>query len=515
MEQTSSEYLPRPLAQGQLSLGWVELLYEVTRQFASTLELNEVLGKVLAMTVGAVGASKGSVFLLDGQGQVIRSILAQPDMPPEVRIPTLSTVMSKGFAGWVFEHKQGDMIRDTDHDDRWHVFTDDTLVTRSVLGLPLMRRDRVIGILTLMHAEPDVFTGWHLELISAIGRQAAAAIENASLFTETSSERSMFSAIISGINDAIVVTDETDQIILSNPAAARDLGFGSDLRGFGFQELVSEEALLEFYNSAVAEKTISREVAFADGRVFNCFLVNPPQIGKILGLHDITTLKELDNLKSEFVSHVSHDLKSPLMMITGYAGLLEADLEGDQKLYLENILKTVDRMEDLIDNILDLGRIEIGIETEFRGVGLGSLAKSAVASLQALAVAKVIELGTTVEVGLTDVIGSPIRLGQAITNLVQNALHFTPDGGQVEVTVRNAAGGVQVDVRDNGSGIPPGLQSKLFQKFSKLGQKSTSAQEGHGIGLAIVKSVIDGHDGRVWVESQLDKGSTFSFFVPA
>jgi two-component system NtrC family sensor kinase len=515
MNAEHSEYLPRPLVKGHLSLAWVELLYEVTRQFASTLELNEVLGKVLGMTVQAVGANKGSIFVLDGQGQVIRSILARPELPPEVKNPTLSKVMAGGFAGWVYSNKEADVIRDTTEDDRWHVFEGDTLVTRSAIGLPLIRRDRVIGILTLMHEEPNVFTDWHLELVSAIGRQAAAAIENASLYTETSAERSMFSTIISGVRDAILVTDEADRIIISNPAAERDLGFSGNVRDYAFQDVITEPALLDFYGEGWETGTAEREVAFKDGRVFSCFLVVQPELGNILGLHDITTLKELDRLKSEFVSHVSHDLKSPLMMITGYAGLLENDLEGDQKVYLQNILKTVDRMESLIDNILDLGKIEMGVESDFRAVGLGQLAKSAVTSLQSLATAKNIELSTIVQTGMPIVEGSPVRLGQALSNLIQNAIKFTPEGGQVEVSVLLKGAEVLAAVRDTGPGIPAALHARLFQKFSKLGQKSTSTLEGQGLGLAIVKSVVEAHGGRVWVESQPDEGSTFGFAVPA
>ncbi len=509
-----SEKLPQPLKSGNISLAWVELLYEIIRQFASTLDLDEVLGKVLSLTVQSVGANEGSIFLLDNQGWVIRSILARGNLPPEVKFPTLVTVMSKGLAGWVYENRKADIVRDTRSDPRWVSLEGDTLGTRSAIGVPLIRRDKVIGILTLTHPEPEAFTHWHLELMNAIAHQAAAAVENARLFTQANNERQMLQAVIAGVQDAILVTDMRNRIILYNPAARQNLGLSGQLRGKRVDMAISEPAILDFYHSASEDHQVFKQVTLEDGRVFDCSLARVAGVGVVLTMHDVTAFKKLDTAKTEFVSQVSHDLKSPLMLIGGYAAVLEEDLTGEHQLFARTISRTVDRMRALIDNLLDLERIEMGIETEFKPLDVGYLVQNVSRDFQETAQKKNIKLNVEITEGLPKVNASSVRLGQAVSNLLSNALKFTPEGGEVTVYVGFEEGRVVVRVSDSGPGIPPGMQSKLFQKFAKLGRQETKAEEGHGLGLAIVKTVVEAHQGRIWVVSREGEGSTFAFSLP-
>jgi signal transduction histidine kinase len=147
-------------------------------------------------------------------------------------------------------------------------------------------------------------------------------------------------------------------------------------------------------------------------------------------------------------------------------------------------------------------------------VSIASVVQDSLKNMQTLAREKRIALTTQVESGLPDVYGSALRLGQAVNNLVGNALKFTPPGGSVHVQAGLDVGHVVVRVIDDGPGIPPRLHARLFQKFARLGQGATQKNEGHGLGLAIVKSVVDVHGGRVWAESQPGKGSMFAFSIP-
>jgi signal transduction histidine kinase len=171
-------------------------------------------------------------------------------------------------------------------------------------------------------------------------------------------------------------------------------------------------------------------------------------------------------------------------------------------------------MRAFIDDLLDLSRIEMGIETEFKPVDMNGVMLASVANMQALASQNQIELVTEPTEGELLVNGSPVRLGQAISNLVGNAIKFTPSSGKVITCTRVEEGLVVVRVSDTGPGISPAFQGKLFQKFSKLEQPSRPGEKGHGLGLAIVRSVIEAHGGRVWVESQVGEGSVFAFGVP-
>jgi two-component system, OmpR family, phosphate regulon sensor histidine kinase PhoR len=490
-----------------------ELLYEVTRQFASTLELDVVLGKVLSLTVQSVSASVGSIFLLDSTGRMVRSILARSSLPPEIKYPTVETVMNHGFAGWVYQQRRADLVTDTQSDERWYNFPGDTLVVRSAIAAPLIRQEQVIGVITLTHPDPHCFTPEQVDLLEAIASQATSAVEKAALHTRVTNERSMLSAIIAGVQDVILVTDLLDCLILANPAARRNLGLATAVQGRSIHDLIADPALSQFYVASRGAEQARREVALHDGRVFDCTLTRVPNVGNILSMHDVTTFKKLAALKNEFVSQVAHDLKAPLGIIYGYASLLGElpIIKEEEDVYVKPIINAILRMRSLINNILDIGRIEMGIEAEFQLVDMGPVAQVSVANIEALAQEKQISLNTQVSAAPLLVRGVPLRLEQAISNLVANAIKFTPEGGLVTVCVDQENGEVVVRVIDSGPGIPAPLQPMLFQKFSKLGQRATKKDEGHGLGLAIVKSVVDAHHGRVWVESTVGQGSVFAF----
>jgi signal transduction histidine kinase len=169
-------------------------------------------------------------------------------------------------------------------------------------------------------------------------------------------------------------------------------------------------------------------------------------------------------------------------------------------------------MEVLIDSVLDISQIEMGLGAEFQAVDFSQVVREALDDLQTPANDKNIALTLDVASALPTVRGVPVRIGQAVTNLVDNALKFTPPGGRVDVRLGVEGGEVVLRVSDTGPGIPPAAQSKLFQKFSRVGQHRAS--EGHGLGLSIVKSVAEAHGARVWVESQVGVGSTFALALP-
>lgn len=495
---------------GSVERDWVHVLYEVTRQFASTLELEEVLGKVLELTVRAVGADAGSIFLLDAGGRVTKSILARGNVPARVGRPIVAAVMRQGLAGWVLRHREAVLIPDTEHDERWHFFPDDTLVTRSAMAVPLVRQGQVSGIVTMMQAAPSSFTLQQLELLDAIAAQAAVAIENAQLYARATRERALLQTVIARAHDVILVTDGDDRVVLANPAARRALGLGDDAAGRAVAELGEQVAAL------YSERTpLAREVALPDGRVFDCALVDIADGGKVLGMHDITTLKHLDALKSEFVAHVAHDLRAPLGVIQGNAWLLAdlPQLDEDDRGVAREILDAIHRMRSLIDNVLDVGRIEMGIEAEFETVDIEPVLHAVLSAYDAPARRKNITLTLDRARALPRVRGSALRLEQALANLAGNALKFTPPGGVVRLSATGADGWLVVRVHDTGPGIPAALHGKLFRKFSRLGENRQ--QEGNGLGLAIVKSLVEAHGGRVSVESEVGKGSVFGFALPA
>jgi len=221
-------------------------------------------------------------------------------------------------------------------------------------------------------------------------------------------------------------------------------------------------------------------------------------------------------MKSDFVATVSHDLRSPLAIISGYAALLEevGELDETQQEFVEGIKLSVARMITLINNLLDLGKIEAGVGMEMKPCQLVTVINKAVESLREQARAKEMVLQFDLPPELPLVQGNQVRLDQVVSNLVGNAIKFTPEGGMVTVSAREEKSEIAVEVKDTGIGIAPEDQVHLFEKFYRVSSEETSDIKGTGLGLAIVKSIVEGHGGRVWVESEPSQGSTFGFTLP-
>jgi signal transduction histidine kinase len=230
-------------------------------------------------------------------------------------------------------------------------------------------------------------------------------------------------------------------------------------------------------------------------------------------------LRELDQLKSTFVSIVSHELRTPMTSIKGYVENMLDGLTGylteKQFSYLGRVKYNVERLTRMINDLLDLSRIEAGrVELALRPVSLLELVTEVLESLQALAREKSLTLEARYADLLSMIHGDRDKLHQVLTNLIQNAIKFTPPGGAVlvESLVRDDQF-VQVSVTDTGCGIQPEDLAKVFEKFYR-GESTPTDARGAGLGLAIVKSLVELHGGRIWVESVPGAGSRFFFTIP-
>jgi two-component system, OmpR family, phosphate regulon sensor histidine kinase PhoR len=240
-------------------------------------------------------------------------------------------------------------------------------------------------------------------------------------------------------------------------------------------------------------------------------------VGRVCVLRDITHFKELDSLKSEFVATVSHDLRSPLTLMRGYATMLEmvGHMNEQQTGYVRKIVAAVENMSRLVNNLLDLGRIEAGIDLQLETILVQDVVERVVSTLQLQAAQKRVQLVVDIPSQTVPLIeADQALLQQALYNLVENAIKYTEPGGKVSLCVRAQDNGLVFEVTDNGIGIAPVDQPRLFEKFFRGAQRDNKKEHGSGLGLAIVKSITERHGGRVWMESQLGKGSVFSLLIP-
>jgi len=234
-------------------------------------------------------------------------------------------------------------------------------------------------------------------------------------------------------------------------------------------------------------------------------------------MRDVTHFKELDALKSDFVSSVSHDLRSPLTLMRGYATMLEmvGVLNEQQQGYVGKIVVGVESMSRMVTNLLDLGRIDAGVGLQVEQTLVMDIVKAVMEPLQLNADQKNIELTQIAAPDLPKSIDADrALLQQALYNLVENAIKYTPEHGSVTLRIKTRPQGLQFEVQDTGIGIPSVDIPRLFEKFFRGSQREARAQRGSGLGLAIVRSIAEQHDGKVWVESVLGQGSTFYLLIP-
>jgi two-component system NtrC family sensor kinase len=233
-------------------------------------------------------------------------------------------------------------------------------------------------------------------------------------------------------------------------------------------------------------------------------------------MHDISQLKEVDRLKTNFVANVSQDLRSPLTAIMGYVELLSraGKLNETQETFVDRIMLSAQSINSEITDLLDLSRIETSSsEINYDHVLLSTLLNYAIATLEGQLAAKQIDLIVEIEADMPQVWGNAQRLKQMIRNLLDNAMQFTPEQGRIKVTLRADDNLVMLQIEDNGIGISLEDQAHIFDKFYRA-ETVREEYEGAGLGLAIVKSILDRHDGRIWIESEPGNGATFTVLLP-
>ncbi len=274
----------------------LQLLYDTSRAISSHLDLDEIMANIIAQTQAAVGATKGNIFLLDDQGQVTHRISVREGATPKYSDRVSHEIMSHGLAGWLLRQDRGVIISNAFEDERWLNRPQDEDPAGSVIGTPLARADRTVGILFLMHPEVNYFTAEHLALLETIGAQISASIENAFLFNEISEERRKLSAVLAQSTDAIVTTDELWQITLVNHAAEHVFSLSAgNVVGKSLRMVPELSDLVPLFVKA-SERPATQELNHG-ARVLYTSVSPIQQVGYVVVSQDITELKRVEELK--------------------------------------------------------------------------------------------------------------------------------------------------------------------------------------------------------------------------
>lgn len=336
-------------------------------------------------------------------------------------------------------------------------------------------------------------------------------------------EKEKSEAVVNNLSSPLIVTDQDNKIVLINETAKELFSLREDVLGTHFLEVIKAEEIFEYIKNPEAKEQKTFLLKKNDKK--RHYRISTKQVidedeeyqFTVTLLEDITRLKEIDNMKSEFVSTVSHEFRTPLTsMNMGLSMVINEDtgeLNDEQKELLEAAYEDVERLTELVNDLLDLSKIESGkIEMEFDKVDVNDIIEKTLNPFYKQAEEKEIELNFKQSEDNIFAYGDPSKISWVISNLVGNALRYA-DEGKIEVDAEIKGRRVLVSVSDNGPGIPEEYQSKIFEKFVRAGNDKDE-KSGTGLGLAISKEIITAHNGRIWVESEEGEGSTFLFYIP-
>lgn len=342
-------------------------------------------------------------------------------------------------------------------------------------------------------------------------------------------ERNRVAAILEGMRAGVLAVDKEGRITLMNPVLGRILQTGlKDSVGKKVIEVVRNAELKGILDRVLAEKKEASaivEMALGTRRSFEVVAVpleeaGPASGGVVAVLHDITRMKELENIRRDFVANVSHELRTPLTSIRGFAEtLLDGALEdaAHNRRFVEIIKSQALRLSDLTMDLLTLATLESeSFQLKLEVFDLPTLARDVLESIRPLGLSKRHDLEASVAAGLPPITADRDRIRQVLINLLDNAVKFTPEAGKITLDVRLNGGrdGVELCVKDRGIGIPSSDLPRIFERFYRVDKARSREQGGTGLGLAIVKHIVEAHRGHVSVKSTLGQGSEFCVTLP-
>lgn len=506
----------------------VEVLAEVSH-LLTQFDMNRVLGKVIRLLANAVGATHAHLALhpdydLDWR-HIFRTDTLNPDMVFSARVGGLES----GLAGLAARERRALLVQNAETDERRSHFENE-LQTGSALCIPFICNQDMMGVLTLLHPDIGHFTPAHQRLILIGVNQAAVAIHNARMENQVVAQRRQVESLLHAIKNIVLVLDKRGRVLLMNSAAEHFLNAFQIKTPVPLADLVGtnkafEQVLSVLDNPPPDEKMWAFKArSEADKKDFEVSIAvweNPMQdsSGYIVVMHDVTALADLNRFKNEMLKMASHDLRSPLALISGYCDLIDLDIPdtlSNVQRYINTIRRTTERMDNMLNDLLRVDQIHSSPQELHRWIEITELLQTVIEDARPAAERKKHQLRSEIEAETLDkgIMGDPVTLREAMENLISNAIKYTPDGGLIVVRASGVQNRFVFSVWDNGIGIGKEHFPRLFNSFYRAKQPGTEHIEGTGIGLSLVKTIIEWHNGDVWVESEEGKGSIFGFWLP-
>lgn len=516
----------RLFAQSQRQVRATQALAEAARVVTASLELEDVLHRVLNQTMRSLGAEAASVALIDKQDGELEFTVATGEAADVLEGFRLER--GQGVAGWVAENEQAVLVEDVSEEPRFYPGVDELtgMHTHSLACAPIYVRGELIGVLEAINLPHDGMAAEQIELLKGIAGLAGTAIAHAQMFSETRSARERYAGLFNDSIDPILITDLQGRITEANLRAETFLAQPvDDLLGSSVLDHHDPdwEQLPDELEELAPGETLAYESQAHPGQdrglpvevhVKRIDIDGDPHLQWIL--RDISERKELDELRADLTSMIFHDLRSPLGNVMSSLEMLQESIPEDDD-HLQSVLSIAERssrrLSRLVESLLDLGQLEQGQAVlREQPASMGEIVREAVEEVEPLADAKGHELTSQIASDLPDIELDVDMMRRVVINLLENAIKYTRSGGQIEVRLERVEGQVLVHVEDNGPGISRSHQEQIFHKFSRVHHEGRP--KGLGLGLAFCRLAVEAHSGRIWLESEEGEGTTFSFSLP-
>jgi two-component system phosphate regulon sensor histidine kinase PhoR len=512
-------------------------------------DLEQTLQRLVRRVAMLMQAEKCVFLLHDRERDLL--VARRPALglsPPELRL--LRIVLRQGLADRVLTSGHPELISDVESQEAADQTWLKRLGARNAIAYPLFIdrpdensrvADRIpIGLLLVLNKRGGPsFTDDDVKVLSSMARQVAAVIADAQIYLRLTEEKEQLAATFQSVGAAMMMVDAGGMVSLLNTAAAHILKIEDhDAIGRLYDEVVTEEHIVTLFRDTLEsgdaqhrEMEITTEEETYDGsqpRIFqaqSAFVHGerdgvPLNIGVVAILNDITEIRNVERMKTAFVSTVSHELRTPLTSIKGFVSTLLQD-EGDyfgpeeRREFLEIIDSECDRLRRLIEDLLNVSRIESGRALQLHLSTFDPIkAAETVLQAQRSYASEKHNLELEASFDVPEMTADADKFDQILTNLVSNAIKYSPSGGKVRVEMDSDGLMLQVRVRDEGIGIPAEKLSKVWEKFERVDNRDTRQAGGTGIGLFLVKHLVELHGGTIAVASELGLGSSFSFEMP-
>ncbi len=501
-------------------------LQEVARALAATLDLSSTMQMLVQRMATLTDAQYAAIALLDHTGFELRGI-ADTNTADDA-------VPSSDFAVALDVHdidilSKGNLVSSDEIDGLGFAKLRASSGLNAFLCLPLVMRGEPIGALYLADVQPDFGAERQRQLLDSFSYFAAASIENAQLYQAVADKSRELETILAGIGDGVLVVDADLRLVLMNPVAEHIFALpASPSVGVPIQDILERDDFMDLLEEtrAASGEAIMHEIDLPLNNKERTYqaLATPLTVGSHLQgiatvLRDVTSQKELERMKSNFLSVVSHELKTPLHSIKGFVDIILMNKTGPvtdiQRDFLETVKQQTDHLQRMIDDLLEFSRLESGqVTLRLQPVDIPVVAEAVVDKLTPLADTSNVTLINQVPEELPTISADPWRLEQVVTNLVDNAIKFTPAQGNVIISAIDRGDYLEVGVQDSGIGIAPDQVDRIFDRFYQVDGGANRLYKGAGLGLTICRHIVEHHGGRIWAESEFDAGATFRFTVP-